>query len=184
MIPAGVQVELKGLTLKVTGPKGTLDKAFRSEVKIHVDAAAKQIRVDNPNPESRLCKALHGTTRALIHNMILGVTQGFSRELQIFGTGYNVKEQGGKLILTVGYSDPVELPIPKVVKVTIKTPATKGNEVPAVFSCASPDKQVLGQFATDIRRVRPPEPYQGKGIRFSDETIRRKVGKAFASGSA
>lgn len=159
-IPAGVQVELKGLSLKVTGPKGTLEKSFRAESKIQVDTSAKQIRVDNPNPDSRLCKALHGTTRALIHNMILGVTEGFSRELQIFGTGYNVKEQGGKLILTVGYSDPVELPIPKVVKVTIKTPATKGNEVPAVFSCFSTDKQALGQFVADIHHVRPPEPYQ------------------------
>lgn len=183
-IPAGVQVEVKGQTIKVSGPKGTLEKSFRSEIEIRLDTAAKQVVVNNPNPGNRQCKALHGTTRALIQNMILGVTQGFGQELQIFGTGYNVKEQSGKLILTVGFSDPVELPIPKVVKVAIKTPATKGNDIPAVFSVSSPDKQALGQFAAEIRRVRPPEPYQGKGIRFSDEVVRRKVGKAFASGAA
>jgi len=183
-IPAGVQAEIKGHTVKITGPKGTLEKSFVPEIEIRLEAAAKQIVVNNTHPEIRQAKAMHGTVRALIQNMIMGVTQGFSQELQIFGTGYNVKEQSGKLILTVGFAEPAELPIPKVVKVTIKTPATKGNDIPAVFSVSSPDKQVLGQFAAEIRRVRPPEPYQGKGIRFSDEVVRRKVGKAFASGAA
>jgi large subunit ribosomal protein L6 len=183
-IPAGVQVEVKGQTVKVTGPKGALERSFVPEIEIRLEAAAKQVLVNNLHPDNRQAKAMHGTTRALIQNMIVGVTQGFGQELQIFGTGYNVKEQSGKLVLTVGFSDPIELPIPKAIKVAIKTPATKGNDIPAVFSVSSPDKQVLGQFAAEIRRVRPPEPYQGKGIRFSNEVVRRKVGKAFASGSA
>jgi large subunit ribosomal protein L6 len=150
---------------------------------ITVKVEGSQIHVDNPDMNDRFKKAMHGTTRALLNNMILGVSAGYQRDIQIFGTGYNVKEQGGKLILTVGYCNPVALPIPKGIKVDIKIPATKGNEVPAVFSVSSADKQIVGQFATDIRRVRPPEPYQGKGIRFADEHIVRKEGKAFASGS-
>jgi large subunit ribosomal protein L6 len=114
--------------------------------------------------------------------MVIGVTSGFQQEMQIFGTGYNVKEQSGKLVLTVGYAQPAELKIPKDVKVEIKTAAAKGNEVPAVFLLSSADKQSLGQFAAEIRKVKPPEPYQGKGIRYSDEHVIRKEGKAFASG--
>jgi len=181
VIPSGVKVEQQGQAVKATGPKGTLEMKCHPAITVKVDGG--RIVVDNAEPNDRIKRAMHGTTRALLNNMILGVSQGFQREMRIFGTGYNVKEQGGKLILTVGYCDSVSLPIPKGVKVEIKNPATKGNEVPAVFSISSADKHILGQFAANIRRVRPPEPYQGKGIRYADEHVVRKEGKAFASGS-
>jgi large subunit ribosomal protein L6 len=104
--------------------------------------------------------------------------------MEIFGTGYSVKEQGGKLVLQVGFCHPVERVIPKELKVTIETAATRGNDVPAKFTVSGIDKRLLGQFVADIRKVRPPEPYKGKGIRYADEQVRRKVGKAFASGAA
>jgi large subunit ribosomal protein L6 len=181
VIPSGVKVEQKGQVVKVTGPKGTLEMNCNTAVTVKVDGS--QILVDNPDMNDRFKKAMHGTTRALLNNMIVGVTAGYQQDIQIFGTGYNVKELAGKLVLTVGYCNPVSLPIPKGVKVEIKIPATKGNEVPALFSVLSMDKHDCGQFAADVRRVRPPEPYQGKGIRFADEHITRKEGKAFASGS-
>ena len=183
-IPKGVKVEQKGVALKVTGPKGTLEMDCHPGIEVKVDTDANQIVVSNPQEDVRQQRALHGTVRALINNMIVGVSAGFSRKMQIFGTGYNVKDQGGKLVLQVGYCHPVELAIPKGVTVEIKTPATRGNDVPALFTILGTDKQQLGQFAANIRKVRPPEPYKGKGIRYEDETVRRKVGKAFASGAA
>jgi large subunit ribosomal protein L6 len=180
VIPSGVKVELQGGIVKASGPKGTLEMKCYPGIAVKVEGS--QISVDNAAPEDRAKNAMHGTTRALLNNMVLGVSKGFQQDIQIFGTGYNVKEQGGKLVLTVGYCNPVTLPIPKVVKVEIKIPATKGNEVPALFSLTSADKHMLGQFAADVRRVRPPEPYQGKGIRFADEHVVRKEGKALASG--
>jgi large subunit ribosomal protein L6 len=179
-IPGGVKVELSGKTLKVTGAKGTLQLNVSPEVAVKVEN--NQVLVVNEDESVRFKKAMHGTTRALIFNMIEGVTKGYQKDIQIFGTGYNVKEQGGKLLLNVGYCNTVEVPIPKNVKVEIKTAATKGNDTPALFSLTSTDKHALGQFATDVRRVRPPEPYQGKGIRFADEHVVRKEGKALASG--
>jgi large subunit ribosomal protein L6 len=179
-IPGGVKVEQSGQTVKISGPKGTLQMKCRPEIQVKV--ANNRIEVTNPDPADRQKRALHGTTRALLNNMVTGVSAGFQQEMMIYGTGYNVKEQGGKLILAVGYAQPAELKIPKEVKVEIKTAATKGNEVPAVFVLSSPDKHSLGQFAAQVRKVKPPEPYQGKGIRYSDEHVIRKEGKAFASG--
>jgi large subunit ribosomal protein L6 len=148
-----------------------------------MDESGKNVVVTNPTPDDRKAKQLHGTMRALVANMVTGVSQGFEKKMQIFGTGYNVKEQGGKLVFAVGFCHPVEMSIPKGIKVNIDVPATRGNDVPAKFSVAGPDRQVLGQFAANIRRIRPPEPYKGKGIRYADEHVRRKVGKAFASGA-
>ncbi|MCK4958372.1 MAG: 50S ribosomal protein L6 [Planctomycetes bacterium] len=182
-IPSGVTVEQKGNVVKATGPKGTLQVDCHQAINVTINDG-KEIVVSNPQEGDRQCRALHGTVRALINNMIVGVSKGFERQLQIFGTGYNVKEQGGKMILQVGYCHPVELAIPKGVTLEIKTPATRGNDVPALFTVLGSDKQQLGQFAANIRRVRPPEPYKGKGIRYADETVRRKAGKAFASGAA
>ena len=179
-IPSGVKVEQKGDVFKVTGPLGALELNCHPSIDVKIDGEA--IVVSNPDEGDRQKKALHGTMRALLNNIVTGVSKGFSRPMQIFGTGYNVKEQGGKLVLQVGYCHPVELPIPKSVKVEIKTPATRGNDVPAVFTLSGPDKQELGQFAANVRKVRPPEPYKGKGIRYTDEVVRRKVGKAFTSG--
>jgi large subunit ribosomal protein L6 len=114
--------------------------------------------------------------------MIIGVSKGFERKMEIFGTGWSIKEQNKKLVLNVGFCNPIEMSIPAGVKVTIEVPATKGNEVPAKFTLTGSDKEVLGQFAAVIRKVRPPEPYLGKGIRYADEVVRRKEGKALASG--
>lgn len=179
-IPGGVKVEQKGQSFKVTGPKGTLEMECHPEIDVKLED--NKIVVENADYGDRSKRALHGTMRALLNNMITGVSQGFEKKMQIFGTGYNVKEQSGKLVLNVGYCHPVELPIPKSVKVEIKTPATRGNDVPALFTLSSPDRHELGQFAANVRKVRPPEPYQGKGIRYEDEHVIRKEGKAFGAG--
>lgn len=178
-VPSGVKIEQKGRHVKVTGPKGTLELDAHPDIDVKVEDNA--ILVTNPDEEDRRKKALHGTARALLNNMIVGVSKGFEKPMQIFGTGYNVKEQGGKLVLNVGYCHPVELKVPKSVTVEVKTPATRGNDVPALFTLSGPDKQELGQFAAEVRKVRPPEPYQGKGIRYADEHVIRKVGKALGS---
>ncbi len=182
-IPQGVKVEQKGGHLKVTGPLGSLEMDCSSLVEVKVDTSASTITVENNSPEVRENKQMHGTTRALIANMVTGVSKGFEKKMEIYGTGYNIKEQGGKVVLNVGFCHPVELRVPKGVKVAIEVPATRGNEVPAKFTLSGIDKCVLGQFAADIRKVRPPEPYKGKGIRYADEYVRRKVGKAFTSGA-
>jgi len=183
-IPQGVKVEMKGQTVKISGPVGTLEMECHSRISVAIDNSGNKIDVVNPDPDDRKCKQLHGTMRALMANMVTGVSKGFERKMQVFGTGYSVKEQGGKLVLQIGFCHPVELPIPKGVKVNIDVPATRGNDIPARFALAGADKACLGQFAADIRRVRPPEPYKGKGIRYADEHVQRKVGKAFASGGA
>lgn len=181
-IPGGVKVELKGLCVKVAGPLGELAMDCHPRIKVKVED--KQVIVENNRPDVRQNKQLHGTMRALIANMVTGVSKGFERKMEIFGTGYSVKDQGGKLVFQIGFSHPVELTVPKGVKVDIQTPATRGNDVPARFTLSAVDKHLLGQFAADIRKIRPPEPYKGKGIRYADEHVRRKVGKAFASGGA
>ena len=183
VIPEGVKVEHKGDLVKVSGPKGTLEMQCHPGIEIKVESKSNQIIVNNPQQDVRQMRALHGTMRSLVNNMVTGVSSGFEKRMQIFGTGYNVKEQGGKLVFQVGFCHPVEIAIPKSVKVEIKTPATRGNDVPAVFTLSGPDKHALGQFAADVRKIRPPEPYKGKGIRYADEHVRRKVGKAFTSGA-
>ncbi len=183
-IPNGVKVEQSGNTVKVSGSKGALKLDCYPGIKIEIDSGSNQITVSNTKPDDRQLNAMHGTIRSLVDNMVAGVSKGFEKKMQIFGTGYSVKEQGGKLVFQLGYCHPVEIAVPKDVKVEIKTPATRGNDVPALFAVSGPDKQVLGQFAADIRKLRPPEPYKGKGVRYADETVRRKVGKAFASGTA
>lgn len=182
-IPQGVKVDCAGGSIKVSGPKGTLQIDCLARIEVKVDNESNKIVVSNPQPDVRHQKALHGTMRSLLNNMVVGVSKGFERKMQIFGTGYNVKEQGGNLVFQVGFSHPVEIGIPKSVKVEIKTPATRGNDVPALFTLLGPDKQELGQFAANIRKICPPEPYKGKGIRYADEVVRLKVGKAFTSGT-
>ena len=181
-IPGGVKVELKGLRVKVAGPLGELQMDCHPRIKVKVDGT--QVFVENDRPEDRQNKQLHGTMRALIANMVTGVSKGFERKMEIYGTGYNVKEQGTKLVFQIGFCHPVELVIPKGLKINIEAGATRGNDVPARFTLSSIDKRLLGQFAADIRKIRPPEPYKGKGIRYADEHVRRKAGKAFASGAA
>jgi large subunit ribosomal protein L6 len=150
-------------------------------IKVKIDSSAGKISVENEHPQMRQNRQLHGTMRALIANMVTGVSRGFEKKIEIYGTGYSVKEQGEKLILQVGFSHPVKKPIPKGIKVNIETGATRGNEIPASFTLSGIDKRLLGQFAADVRKIKPPEPYKGKGIRYADEYVRRKVGKAFTS---
>ena len=183
-IPDGVKVELKGLQIKVSGSLGQLQMDCHPRIKVKVNDSDKKIYVENEKLQDRMNRQLHGTMRALIANMVTGVSKGFERKIEIYGTGYNVKEQGEKLVFQVGFCHPVEKKIPKGVKVNIDVGATRGNEVPAKFTLSGIDKCLLGQFAADIRKIRPPEPYKGKGIRYADEQVRRKVGKAFASGTA
>lgn len=184
VIPKGIKVEQKGLCIKVEGPLGKLEMDRHPRIKVRIEDSEGKIFVENDRPRDRQNRQLHGTMRALIANMVAGVSKGFEKKMEIFGTGYSVKEQGGKLVLQVGFSHSVERAIPKGLKVTIETGATRGNDVPARFTVSGIDKRLLGQFTADIRKLRPPEPYKGKGIRYADEQVRRKVGKAFASGSA
>lgn len=183
VIPPGVTVEQKDLHIKVSGPLGALEMDCQPGIKVKVDNSAGRILVENEQPDVRENRQLHGTMRSLISNMVTGVSKGFEKKLELYGTGYSVKEQGQKLVFQVGFSHPVERVIPKGVKVDIQADTTRGNEVPARFTLSAMDKCVLGQFAADIRKIRPPEPYKGKGIRYADEQVRRKVGKAFTSGA-
>lgn len=183
IISEGVKVEQDGLCVKVSGPLGSLQMNCHPRIKVKIDAAARQILVENENPLLRQNRQLHGTMRALIANMVKGVSKGFEKKMEIYGTGYSVKEQSGKLIFQLGFCHPVEIPIPEGIKVSIKTAVTRGNEVPARFTLFGIDKPLLGQFAADVRKLSPPEPYKGKGVRYADEYVRRKVGKAFATGT-
>jgi len=184
VIPDGVKVEKKGLCIKVSGSLGQLQMDCHPRIKVKVNDSDGMIFVENERPQDHMNRQLHGTMRALIANMINGVSKGFEKKMEIFGTGYNLKEQDQKLIFQVGFCHLVERIIPKGIKVKIDVGATRGNEVPAKFTLSSIDKCLLGHFAADIRKIRPPEPYKGKGIRYADEHVRRKVGKAFASGTA
>jgi len=184
VIPDGVKVEQEGLCVKVSGSLGQLQMDCHPRIKVKVNDSDGKIFVENERPQDHMNRQLHGTMRALIANMINGVSKGYEKKMEIFGTGYNLKEQDQKLIFQVGFCHLVERIIPKGVKVKIDVGATRGNEVPAKFTLSSIDKCLLGQFAADIRKIRPPEPYKGKGIRYADEHVRRKVGKAFASGTA
>ncbi|HUV66330.1 MAG TPA: 50S ribosomal protein L6 [Sedimentisphaerales bacterium] len=183
-IPKGVKVELQGQCVTVQGPLGQLRLDCHPRIRVRVDESEGNVIVENERPKDRQNRQLHGTMRALIANMVAGVSKGYERKLEIYGTGYNVKEQGGKLLLQVGYANTVERVIPEGVKVTIEAATTRGNDVPAKFTLSSIDKRLLGQFAAEVRKSRPPEPYKGKGIRYTDEHVRRKAGKAFASGGA
>jgi large subunit ribosomal protein L6 len=185
VIPEGVKVEQNGRRIKVSGSHGSLEMdCHHPRIKVKVDNSEGQILVENEHPNVRQAKQLHGTMRALIANMVTGVSKGFEKKVEIYGTGYNVKEQGGKLIFQIGFCHPVERVVPNGITVKIQTGATRGDEVPARFTLSGTDKCLLGQFAADIRSIRPPEPYKGKGIRYADEQVRRKVGKAFTSGPA
>lgn len=168
VIPAGVEVDLKeGNLITVKGPKGTLQRKLVDDMNIAVEAG--QVVVTRPSDLKRH-KSLHGLTRTLIYNMVVGVTEGYSKQLEINGTGYRAAKSGNKLNLTLGYSHPVEMEDPDGVTSTLE-----GNNKITVTGI---DKEKVGQYAAEIRSKRPPEPYKGKGIKYSDEYIRRKAGKA------
>lgn len=183
IVPQGVKVEQSGQCVKVSGPLGNLQMDCHPQIKMKIDGAGGQILLENRHPENRQAGQLHGTMRALIENMVTGVSKGFEKKMEVYGTGYNVKEQGGKLLFQIGFCHSVEVKVPNGIKVKIEAGATKGDEIPARFTLSGIDKFVLGQFAADVRRIRPPEPYKGKGIRYADEHVKRKAGKAFTSGT-
>ena len=166
-IPAGVEVNIaNGNLVTVKGPKGTLTSQLSPLMTLKQEGA--EIHVTRPNDEKEN-RALHGLTRALLHNMVVGVTEGYKKELDINGVGYRAAKEGKKLVLTIGYSHPVE--VEEIDGITIDVP--NPNHL-VVSGC---DKQKVGQFAAELREKRPPEPYKGKGIKYTDEVIRRKVGK-------
>lgn len=166
-VPAGVDVKIDGSTVTVKGPKGTLTNTFNPDIIIKREGA--EIIVDRPS-ENKLHKSLHGLTRTLINNMVEGVTNGFSKSLEIEGVGYRAAKQGKNLVMNLGYSHQVI--IPEIDGITIDVPNATSIVVNGI------DKQVVGQFAAEIREKRPPEPYKGKGIRYAGERIIRKEGKA------
>ena len=166
-IPAGVEVKVDGSKVTVKGPKGTLESTFNHEINIALEG--NEIIVTRPTDDKNH-RALHGLTRTLIHNMVEGVTNGYSKTLEVNGVGYRAQKQGKNLVMNLGYSHQVI--IPEIPGITIDVPTP--NQV--VISGA--DKQQVGQFAAEVREKRPPEPYKGKGIKYADEHIRRKEGKA------
>ena len=179
-VPSGVKIELKDKQITVSAASKSLSMQVHSIVSVNYDPSDSEIRVTRENND-RFSRAMHGTTRALIANMVQGVLKGYSKELTIYGTGYGIKEQQNALLLTLGFAKPASIAIPTGVTVDIKTASARGNDVPAVFTVTGPDKATVGQFAAQIRKIRPPEPYKGKGIRYAGEIVKRKVGKAFAS---
>lgn len=165
-IPSGVDVKVDGQKVTVKGPKGTISREFHSDITISVEEG--QIKVSRPSDEKHH-RALHGTTRSLLANMVEGVTNGFQRGLDIVGVGYRANKQGNKLVLSLGYSHPVEY-TPEA-GIEIEVPSQTKIIVKGV------DKERVGQVAAEIRAFRKPEPYKGKGIKYDDEVIRRKEGK-------
>jgi large subunit ribosomal protein L6 len=172
-VPANVKVSVADSTVSVEGPKGKLAFTYRSEIEVRFDEAAKQVLVTRGDDE-RESRSLHGLTRSLVANMVQGVTEGYTRRLEIVGVGYQAQlKKANTVALQVGYANQVVLEAPAGVTVTVTDPTH------VVVSGA--DKQAVGQFAAEIRKVRPPEPYKGKGIRYEGEVVRRKAGKAFGS---
>ncbi len=171
MIPAGVDVKINGNVIEVKGPKGTLRREMHPDIQITLDN--NKVVVTRPSDE-RQHRALHGLTRALVQNMVKGVTEGFQRNLELVGVGYRAAKQGKKLVLTVGYAHPVEIEPDDGLEIEVPAP----NKI----TVKGIDKEKVGALAARIRAVREPEPYKGKGIKYEDEVIRRKVGKAGVKG--
>lgn len=169
-VPSGVKVEKQGQTLKVTGPKGTLERTFSPDMSIEVGES--EIVVTRPS-EKREHRSLHGLTRALINNMVLGASEGFKKTLVIEGIGYRASMQGNNLNLMLGFSHPVSVEPPEGVEFAVEGTQT--------VHISGYDKEKVGQMAADIRAMRPPEPYKGKGVRYENEYVRRKVSKAAVS---
>lgn len=172
-VPGGVKVAVSDSTISVEGPKGKLSFPFRKEVSVKFDEAAKEIVVERADDE-RESRALHGLTRSLVANMVKGVTDGYTKRLEIVGVGYQAQlKKANTVTLQVGYANQITLEAPEGVSVAVSDPTH--------IAVSGADKQRVGQFAAEVRKVRPPEPYKGKGIRYEGEVVRRKSGKAFGS---
>ncbi|MDZ7288844.1 MAG: 50S ribosomal protein L6 [candidate division KSB1 bacterium] len=169
-IPAGVQVGIEGCSLKVKGPKGELQREFDPRVSITVSDGTVMV---SRATDSKFLKALHGLSRSLINNMIIGVTRGFEKKLEVVGVGFKAEMKNKRLMLQVGYSHPIIFVPPPEINITCDSPN--------MISVSGIDKELVGQIAAKIRDFRPPEPYKGKGIKYLDEVIRRKAGKAAGS---
>jgi large subunit ribosomal protein L6 len=165
-VPSSVKVEIDGRKVSVTGPKGTLQREFPPEVRLHQDDG--QLVVTRPNDEPRE-RAMHGLSRALLSNMVVGVSDGFTRTLELVGVGYRAQMQGSNVTLALGFSHPVMIEPPAGITFTVEGPR---------LHIAGADKEAVGQVAANIRALRPPEPYLGKGIRYQGEIVRRKAGKS------
>jgi large subunit ribosomal protein L6 len=188
-IPDGVKVTVGNGTVTVGKGEKSLSLQYDRQMKVEVDESVGQIVVTRPS-DSRQHKSLHGLTRSLINNMVVGVTQGYEKKLEIYGAGYGCNLQGNKLHLNCGFMGrglraPAQfvLDVPAGVEVEVQAPAARGNDTPARLSIRGSDKQAVHQFAAEIRRIRPPEPYKGKGIRYADEYVKRLPGKAFVGGA-
>ena len=173
VIPGGVKIQIADGKVRVEGPKGKLEFAPHPNMKIEHDDTAKSLKVTRPNDE-RTNRALHGLTRSLLSNMVEGVTKGYEKKLKIEGIGYQARMDKKSVVLTVGYANAVTVTPPDGVTVAVPDPTT--------IVVTGADKQKVGQYAAEVRHVRKPEPYKGKGIRYENEQVRRKEGKSFASG--
>ena len=170
-LPAGVEFKVEGNVVTVKGPKGTLTQKINPI--ISVEQQGNEVLVTRPNDEKE-ARSLHGLTRTLIDNMVVGVTEGYKKELEVNGVGYRVQKQGSNLVMNLGYSHQVI--VSEIPGITIEAPG------PNQIIISGADKQLVGQFAAEVREKRPPEPYKGKGIKYADEHIRRKEGKAGGKG--
>jgi large subunit ribosomal protein L6 len=168
VVPQSVNVDIKGTSVRIKGPKGEMQHTFPASMDIRFEDG--QIEVKRPTDEAQ-DRAMHGMTRALINNMVVGVSTGFEKVLEINGVGYRAELQGENLVLNVGYSHPVVVDPPEGIEFEVDMKIRQ-------IKIKGYDKQIVGQVAADIRKVRPPEPYKGKGIKYLDEKIRRKAGKA------
>jgi len=180
VIPTGIKVDIEqsavqGSTVQVTGPHGTLKRTFHPDIDVQMQDG--QIHVSRPS-DQRQHKALHGLTRALINNMVIGVNQGFSRVLEIVGVGYRASLRGENLILQLGHSHAVEIVAPPGIKFEVEARSRGDRQIAGMITVWGIDKQLVGQVAAEIRAWRPPEPYKGKGVRYQGEFVRRKAGKA------
>ena len=171
-VPAGVEVKLTPGHVSVKGPKGTLERNIPGNVGLTIEQEGDTLTVLRPNEENKT-KALHGLTRSLVNNMVIGVTEGFRKELEIHGVGYRAEQQGpNKLRMNLGYSHTIDVQAPE--GIVFEVPQQTSVIVTGI------DNEIVGQVAANIRKIRPPEPYKGKGIKYIDERIRRKAGKAAA----
>lgn len=169
-IPQGVKAVISGQLLKVEGPKGKLERELRPEILIKEDAGSLIL---NRKDDSKPARAFHGMERALVHNMIVGVATGFVKELSLIGVGYKADVKGAQIVLNLGYSHPIDFAVPEGVKASL---VKEGKDT--FIRLESANKQLVGQVAAQIRSLRPPEPYKGKGVRYRDEYVRRKAGKS------
>jgi large subunit ribosomal protein L6 len=174
-VPQGIEVTINGNTIKIKGPKGELAYTFSPTINVIYKDGQIQVKRNSDEPKQR---SLHGLIRALIKNMVTGVSDGFTKRLEIIGVGYRAQVGGKKVTLNLGFSHPIDMEMPAGVSVEMD------KEQKNIMIISGTDKQAVGQFAANIRGLRPPEPYKGKGIRYVDEYVPRKAGKAAATGSA